>query len=362
VNDIAHMRHALALAARGLGRVAPNPAVGCVIVADNGRIVGRGWTQPGGRPHAESEALAAAKDLARGATAYVTLEPCSHHGQTAPCADALALAGVKRVVVALEDPDPRVKGAGLKRLRDAGIVVDVGLFEAEAARLNEGFLRRIREGRPLVTLKIAQSLDGRTALASGHSRWITSETARAYGHFLRAQHDAILIGIETALADDPLLTVRIAGLEDRSPLRIVLDTQGRLPGTSKLAQTSKATPTIIFTANKSCEDLRKLGVEIVTATLGADGRIDMPAMLLKLGGRGVTRLLVEGGAHVHASFLSGGLADRMEVFTAPIVLGGDARAAAAATGLSDLARAPRFERVATRRLGPDLLESFARKA
>src|SRR5215469_8687865 len=165
------MRLALALAARGLGRVAPNPAVGCVIVADNGRVVGRGWTQPGGRPHAETVALAAATDLARGATAYVALEPCAHQGQTPPCADALARAGVKRVVVALQDPDPRVDGAGLKRLREAGIVVETGVLEAEAARLNEGFLRRVREGRPLVTLKFAQSVDGRIGLASGESKW-----------------------------------------------------------------------------------------------------------------------------------------------------------------------------------------------
>src|SRR5215472_17400427 len=254
------MRHALALAARGLGRVAPNPAVGCVIVAGNDRIVGRGWTRPGGRPHAETEALAVAGELARGTTAYVTLEPCAHQGQTPPCADALVRAGVKRVVVALGDPDSRVNGAGLKRLREAGIVVETGVLEAEAERLNEGFLRRVRESRPLVTLKIAQSVDGRIGLASGESKWITGESARAHGHFLRAQHDAILIGIETALVDDPLLTVRIAGLENRSPLRVVVDTHGRLQAKSKLAQTSGATPTILFTTSHECEDLRRLGV------------------------------------------------------------------------------------------------------
>lgn len=356
------MRHALALAARGLGRVAPNPAVGCVIVADKERIVGRGWTQPGGRPHAETEALDSAGGAARGATAYVTLEPCAHHGVTPPCADALVRAGVKRVVVATEDPDPRVKGAGTKRLRDAGIDVAMGVLAAEAEHLNEGFLRRVREGRPLVTLKLAQSLDGRTALASGNSKWITSECARAYGHLLRAQHDAILIGVETALADDPLLTVRAAGLENRSPLRVVLDTHGRLPVNSKLARTAETIPTILFTASGARGDLANIGVEVVTVARGADGRIDMPAMLRELGGRGVTRLLVEGGARVHASFLSGGLADRLEVFTAPTVLGDDARGAAAAIGLTDLGRAPRFERVGARRLGPDLLESFVRKA
>lgn len=356
------MRHALALAARGLGRVAPNPSVGCVIVVDNERIVGRGWTQPGGRPHAETEALASAGSAARGATAYVTLEPCSHHGETPPCADALVRAGVKRVVVAMEDPDPRVKGTGLKRLRDAGIAVETGVLAPEGERINEGFFRRIREGRPLVTLKIAQSLDGRIALASGHGKWITSESARTYGHLLRAQYDAILVGIETALADDPLLTVRVAGLEDRSPMRVILDTQGRLPAKARLVQTAKATPTMLFAASGARGDLQGFGVEIVTTALGADGRIDMAAMLRELAARGVTRLLVEGGARVHASFLSGGLADRLEVFTAPIVLGEDARAAAAAIGLTDIGQAPRFERIAARRLGPDLLESFVRKA
>jgi diaminohydroxyphosphoribosylaminopyrimidine deaminase/5-amino-6-(5-phosphoribosylamino)uracil reductase len=356
------MRHALALATRGLGRVAPNPAVGCVIVSNNDRVVGRGWTQPGGRPHAETEALAEAGGAARSATVYVTLEPCAHHGKTPPCTEALVQAGVARVVVALEDPDPRVNGAGLNRLREAGIVVETGVLEGEAKHLIEGFLRRIREARPLVTLKIAQSLDGRIALASGHSKWITGERARAYGHFLRAQHDAILIGIETALADDPLLTVRVAGLEDRSPLRVVLDTHGRLPVRAKLVQTAKTIPTVLFTASSAADDLRHFGVEIVSTARGPDGRIDMAAMLRALAERGVTRLLVEGGARVHASFLSGGLVDRIEVFTAPIVLGDDARAAVTAMGLTDLARAPRFERVTTQGLGPDLLESFVRKA
>src|SRR5262249_32173400 len=196
----------------------------------------------------------------------------------------LVRAGVKRVVVAVEDPDGRVNGAGLKRLRDANVTVETGVLEAEAKRLNEGFLLRVREGRPLVTLKIAQSVDGRIALASGRSKWITGESARAYGYFLRAQHDAILVGIETVLADDPLLTVRVAGLEDRSPLRVVLDTHGRLPVTSKLAQTSKMTPTMLFTASNEREDLRRLGVDAVITARGADGRIDMAAMLRELGG------------------------------------------------------------------------------
>src|SRR5258705_7039290 len=227
-DDIRHMRHALRLAARALGNAAPNPAVGCVIVAPSGSIVGRGWTQTGGRPHAETVALSQAGALARGATAYVTLEPCSHHGQTPPCADALATAGLARVVGAIIDSDPRVAGSGFARLQSAGVKVARGVLEAEARALNLGFFRRVAEGGPLVALKIAQSADGYVADAQGNSRWITSERARAHGHLLRVRHDAILVGMGTARADDPMLTCRLPGLEGRSPLRVVLETQLQL--------------------------------------------------------------------------------------------------------------------------------------
>ncbi|MGQ3031841.1 MAG: bifunctional diaminohydroxyphosphoribosylaminopyrimidine deaminase/5-amino-6-(5-phosphoribosylamino)uracil reductase RibD, partial [Ferrovibrionaceae bacterium] len=219
------MRHALGLAARGLGRTWPNPAVGCVLVRDE-IVLARGNTQPGGRPHAEVVALSRAGSQAAGATAYVTLEPCAHHGKTPPCADALIAAGIGRCVVALQDPDPRVDGGGIRRLLAAGIPVTTGVCEAEAAALNAGFLMRVRQGRPLVTLKLATTLDGRIATHAGESRWITGATARARGHLMRADHDAIMVGIGTALTDDPDLTCRLAGLEDRSPVRIVLD--GRL--------------------------------------------------------------------------------------------------------------------------------------
>ena len=209
--DLRWMRAAFALARRGLGNVWPNPAVGCVLVRD-GRVVGRGWTQPGGRPHAETEALRRAGALARGATAYVSLEPCSHWGRTSPCADALIAAGVRRVVAALEDPDPRVSGSGIARLREAGIAVETGLGAAEAAEINAGFLTRQRLGRPLVTLKLATSLDGKIATATGESQWITGPSARAYAHKLRAEHDAIMVGTGTVLADDPQLTCRLPGL------------------------------------------------------------------------------------------------------------------------------------------------------
>jgi len=357
------MSHALALAARALGRVAPNPAVGCVIVDTQDRIVGRGHTQTGGRPHAETVALSEAGAAAKGATAYVTLEPCAHTGKTPPCAAALEQAGVKRVVSAMLDPDPRVNGAGLKQLRDAGIEVTNGVLEREAARLNEGFLRRVRDGRPMVTLKIAQSLDGRTALSSGASRWITGEQSRAFAHLLRAQHDAILIGIGTARADDPRLDCRLEGLEDQSPLRIVLDTHARLSENSAIAATARETPTLLITGEgKARPDLEALGVEIVSLPRGPDARIDISALLKELGRRGVTRLLVEGGAEVHASFLRAGMMDRLEIFTAPMILGGDAYGAAASLQLKDLAKSPQFERTGVRTLGADLLESFARKA
>ncbi len=345
------MRHALALARRALGTTAPNPAVGCVIVSGEGRIVGRGFTRKGGRPHAETVALAEAGEAARGATAYVTLEPCAHQGETPPCAGALVAAGVARVVAALEDPDPRVSGRGIAMLWDAGVQVATGVLADEAAALNAGFFLRVKENRPLVTLKIAQSLDGKTATVSGQSRWITGPEARAYGHLLRARHDAILVGIETALADDPSLTCRIPGLEDRSPLRVVLDTRLRLTPGSKLARGGA----LVFTTVDGKLD----GVETVRVARDARGRPDIGAVLNALAGRGITRLLVEGGAGVHASFLDRGLADRLEVFRAPILIGASGKSAVDALAALDLDEASRFVSTGTRRLGADLLESFA---
>jgi diaminohydroxyphosphoribosylaminopyrimidine deaminase/5-amino-6-(5-phosphoribosylamino)uracil reductase len=358
-DDVRHMRHALRLAERSLGSVAPNPAVGCLIVAPDGRVVGRGRTQEGGRPHAETVALEMAGAAARGATAYVTLEPCSHHGQTPPCADALIDSGVRRVVAAVPDLDPRVDGRGLARLRQAGIGVDFGVLGKEAGDLNRGFFLRMISERPLVTLKIAQSLDGRTATSSGESKWITGEQARHFGHLLRARHDAILVGIETALADDPELTCRIAGLEGRSPLRVVLDSRLRLNEWSKLAQTAREVPTLVFTSKASGGPLTACGVEIVQVQRDARGRPEIAAVLKELAGRGITRLLVEGGASVHASFLDRGFADRLEVFTAPKVLGGGGRAAIDALAALSLGEAPRFTRIRTRILGSDVLESFS---
>lgn len=355
-----HMLHALRLAQRSLGQTAPNPAVGCVLVSRDGRVVGRGRTAKGGRPHAERAALDEAGITARGATAYVTLEPCSHHGQTPPCAEALIAAGVARVVVAVGDPDPRVNGRGMAMLREAGITVVEGVCGAEAADLNAGFFLKVRQGRPLVTLKIAQSLDGRTATATGESQWITGEPARAYGHLLRARHDAILIGSGTALADDPMLTCRLPGLEDRSPVRVVLDSRLKLNEWSKLAQSAQTIPTLVFTARADGGGaLETCGVEIVRVGRDALGRPRLDEVLAALAGRGITRVLVEGGASVHASFLVHDLADRLEVFSAPMVLGGSGRPAVDTLAAFSLAEAPRFKITGRRSLGADLLVSYA---
>ena len=362
MSDTTHMHHALRLAARGLGRVAPNPSVGCVIVSPRGQIVGRGWTQVGGRPHAETEALKQAGDAARGSTAYVTLEPCAHQGQTPPCANALIDAGVARVVIAMEDPDPRVSGKGIEMLRAAGIDVTNNVLRKQAEDLNKGFFLRITQNRPLVTLKIAQSLDGCTATASGDSKWITGEEARGFGHLLRAKHDAILIGVETALSDDPELTCRLAGLQDRSPIRVVLDTRLRINEWSKLAQSAREVPLWVFTAAEGGGTLMAAGAEVIRVKRDARGRPDISACLNVLASRGVTRLLVEGGATVHAAFLDRGLVDRLEIFTAPIVLGAAGHGAIDALAALTLEEAPRFERITRRKLGADLLESFAARA
>jgi diaminohydroxyphosphoribosylaminopyrimidine deaminase/5-amino-6-(5-phosphoribosylamino)uracil reductase len=357
------MRAALALARRSLGRTWPNPAVGCVIVRD-GRVIARGRTQEGGRPHAEADAIAHAAEPLKGATVYVTLEPCSHHGRTPPCADALVAAGVARVVSALEDPDPRVKGQGHARLKAAGIAVDVGEGAAQAAEINTGFLLRVKEGRPLFHLKLASSLDGRIATASGESKWITGEAARADGQRLRATHDAILVGIGTAVADDPELTCRLPGLAGRSPVRIVLDSKARLAPTSKLATTARQVPVWLVCTSAAPaavrEVLQKAGVEIVEVAAGGDGRVDVAAAGQALGARGLTRVLVEGGGQVAAAFLKAGLVDRISSYRAGLVLGGDGRSAVGELGFNRLDFAPRFRLVLARSLAGDTLETWAR--
>ncbi len=361
--DRAYMQAALSLARRTLGQAAPNPAVGCIIVKD-GQVVGRGWTQAGGRPHAETEALQRAGAAARGATAYVTLEPCAHHGRTPPCTDALVEAGVARVLMPHLDPDPRVNGAGLARLREAGIAVETGLCEAEAQAVNEGFLLAKTAGRPMVTLKLASSLDGAIATAAGESKWISGELARRHSHLLRSQHDAILVGSNTALADDPRLDVRLPGLEGHKPLRVVLDGRRRVGEGLDLVERAGEQHTLIVTAEDAAEDaagppLDRPGLEI--CPVAREGEALSPqAVLGALAERGITRVMIEGGGEVAASFLKADLVDRISWYRAPKVIGGDGRAAIAGWGLERLTEAPRFARVRVDRLGEDLLESLRR--
>jgi diaminohydroxyphosphoribosylaminopyrimidine deaminase/5-amino-6-(5-phosphoribosylamino)uracil reductase len=360
--DAHHMAAALSLARRGLGRVWPNPAVGCVIVKD-GIVVGRGWTQPGGRPHAESEALAMAREAARGATAYVTLEPCAHHGQTPPCAQALASAGLARVVVATGDPDPRVDGGGIEALRAAGIAVETGLLEVEAQAVNAGFLSRIERGRPFVQLKVASTLDGRIATHSGASHWITSQAARAWGHRLRATADAVMIGSGTALADDPVLTCRLPGMEDRSPVRVVMDRRLRLPLTAKLVQTAAVHRTILITGDRAAAErlsaFEMAGIEVLALPDGEAG-VAPDTALEALAGLGLTRVLVEGGSHLAAALVRADLVDEIRWFRAPSLIGGDGLAALTAFGIDTPDAARRYTRVAAAPVGDDLAEVYIR--
>lgn len=326
------MDHALRLARRGLGNVWPNPAVGCVLVV-GGRIVSRGWTQPGGRPHAERMALNIAGPAARGATAYVTLEPCAHHGRTPPCAEGLIHAGVARVVTALTDPDPRVAGRGHAMLRAAGIEVTEGLRAQAAAALQRGFLSRVTLGRPMVTLKLATSFDGRIATASGESRWITGEAARRHVHLLRLTHDAVMVGAGTARADRPALNVRGFG-PVRQPVRVVL-------------------------ANGAIPPLPPDGVDHGPLWVLPGPPAEA---LAELGRRGITRVLCEGGGQLAAALLAEGLVDELVGHTAGVILGGDGRAAVAPMELAALADAPRFRLAETRALGGDVFHRWVRDA
>src|ERR1700682_1379443 len=310
--DQRFMQLALALGRRGQGRTWPNPAVGAVVVKD-GVIIGRGWTQPGGRPHAEPEALKRAGEAARGATLYVTLEPCSHVGKSPPCADAIIAAGIARVVSAIEDPNPEVAGQGHAKLTAAGIAGDIGLGAAEAAHDHAGHFRRVRDRRPHVILKLAVSSDDKLGAAGRLPLAITGEAAKARVHLLRAQSDAILVGIGTVQADDPLLTCRLPGMEARSPVRIVLDRSLRIPGTSRLVHSARETPLWVMTSNLSeapaAMKLGAAGAKVVrVATTSTPPGLDLSAVLHALSERGITRLLVEGGARLASSFVTLGLA------------------------------------------------------
>jgi diaminohydroxyphosphoribosylaminopyrimidine deaminase/5-amino-6-(5-phosphoribosylamino)uracil reductase len=368
MDDVSHMRAALGLARRGLGQCWPNPTVGCVIVRE-GRVVGRAVTAPGGRPHAEPLALAMAGAEARGATAYVTLEPCCHHGRTAPCTDALVAAGIARVVVAVRDCDPRVNGQGVARLRAAGIAVEEGLLGAEAEALNEGFFLRIRRNRPLVTLKLASTLDGRIATRSGESRWVTGEPARRAAHALRGRHDAVLVGVGTVVSDDPDLTCRIEGFRKTPLVRVVADSHLRTPLTSRLVATASAIPTWILARHGADRDrayaLGQAGASVISVETTGDGAqlgVDLPRALQALAARGITRVLAEGGAQLAAALLRADLVDRIAWFHAPAVLGADGWPAAQSFGVAALAAMPRFRRTGVIAVGEDTLTELARAA
>ena len=322
-DDLRYMRLALDLGRRGLGHTAPNPAVGAVIVK-NGVIVGRGWTQDGGRPHAEVEALKRARRAANGATLYVTLEPCSHQGQTPPCADAVIKAGIARVVSAMEDPNPEVAGQGHARLREKKITVDVGLLGEEARRAHAGHIARVTQGRPRVLVKLAVSADGKAGLAGRKTVQITGEEARARVFRMRGQNDAVMAGIGTVLADNPQLTCRLPGLTERSPVRVVLDAQLRTPLSLSVISTVRDNPTWLFcaeTASEMAEDiLTQKGVRVFRVP-EAEGRLDLGAVLATLNAEGITRLMVEGGPTLAASFVAAGLVDEVALLRAPKEIG-----------------------------------------
>ena len=361
--DARFMALALALGRRGLGRTWPNPAVGAVIVKD-GIIVGRGWTQPGGRPHAEIEALRRAGEAARGATLYVTLEPCSHYGKSPPCADAIIAGGVSRVVAALEDPNPEVAGAGHARLRAAGIAVDIGVG-AEAARHDHaGHIRRMRDGRPHVILKLAVSADGKAGAPGRKPLAITGEAARDRVHLLRAQSDAIMVGIGTALADDPMLTCRLPGMEKYSPVRVVLDSALRLPPASRMARSARDVPVWAVTggeASRAAENaLLREGVTVLRAAQ-SDGRLDLAAVLKLMGARGVTRLMVEGGPTLGAALLAADLIDEAVLFQSSKVVGTDGVDALDGLPLTVLTQSPRLKCVMSEPVGADTRLVFERR-
>lgn len=361
--DRRFMQLALTLGARGLGRTWPNPAVGAVVVKD-GIIVGRGWTQPGGRPHAEPQALAQAGEAARGATLYVTLEPCSHHGRSPPCADAIIAAGVARVVSAMQDPNPEVAGQGHARLRAAGVTVDIGPGAAEAARAHAGHLRRIGDGRPHVMLKLAVSADGKIGLAGRKPVALTGEAAGARVHLMRAHSDAIMIGIGTALADDPLLTCRLPGMAAWSPVRVVLDSQLRLPPASRLAQSAREVPLWLFTAKPAdapqAAALAALGVEVVQVAVHAD-RLDLPEVLRELARRGITRLMVEGGARLAGQLVSRGLVDEVQLLHTEATIGAGGVDALEGQPLTAITASAMFAKSGTERIGDDRLTIYQRR-
>ncbi len=352
------MTMALELAAKARGRTSPNPMVGAVIVKD-GKVIGTGYHKKAGTPHAEVYALREAGDTAKGATMYVTLEPCSHFGRTPPCSQAVIAAGLKRVVVAMEDPNPLVKGRGLQQLRDAGIAVKTGVLEAEAVRLNEIFIKYITTGTPFVLVKAAMTLDGKIAASSGDAKWVSGKNSRRLVHQWRDQYDAILVGVGTVLADDPLLTTRLDSGSGHNPVRIVMDSTGKIPLEAQMLRNTKEAPVIIVTTEKISPDSRrayeKLGAEVFVAPED-NGKPDVQALLTELGRRQISSLLVEGGALINATFLRRGLVDKIAWFIAPKIIGGtEAPTPVADLGLVKMSAAIDIKDITVELSGEDIL-------
>lgn len=353
-DDARYMRLALRAGRRGLGRTSPNPAVGAVLVR-RGTVVGTGYHRRAGEPHAEVEALRAAGSRARAATLYVTLEPCAHQGRTPPCVEAVLAAGVRRVVIASRDPNPHVAGGGAERLRAAGLDVVTGVLEREGDALIAYFRKLVTTGRPFVTLKLAASLDGRIATASGESRWITSAASRRFVHRLRNRHDAVLVGAATAIHDDPQLTCRLRG--GRNPWRVIVDGRLQLPLAAGVVTTARAIPTLVFAASdagtRRVAALRDAGVDVVLLP-AQRGKLAWPGILGELGRRGVASVLVEGGSEVAAGLLAARCADRLNLFLAPTFIGGDGRALLGSLGVRHLRDAVALGRLEVRRFAQDL--------
>jgi len=352
------MRRALDLAARARGRTSPNPMVGAVIVKD-GQVVGEGFHAYAGSDHAEAEALREAGAAAAEGTLYVSLEPCCHHGRTPPCVERIVRAGIRRVVAACEDPNPSVSGRGIASLREAGVTVDVGLLGEEAARLNEAFFKYIRTGFPFVTLKVAASLDGKIATRTGESRWITGESARRRVHQLRNEVDAVLVGIGTVLRDDPLLTTRLGIAEQRDPIRIIVDNLARLPLRAKVVNRASTAPTILAVSQMAprtkLEALEREGVQVIVVE-NSPRRVSLERLMEVLGKRGILSVMIEGGAEINASALREGVADKVLVFLAPILIGGKSTpTAVGGDGIESLTQVLRLRNVRIERFDGDIL-------
>jgi diaminohydroxyphosphoribosylaminopyrimidine deaminase/5-amino-6-(5-phosphoribosylamino)uracil reductase len=363
-SDEDHMAQALALARRGLGTTWPNPSVGCVVVSEDGEIVGRGTTAPGGRPHAEAVALDRAGARAQGSTLYVTLEPCAHEGRGAACADVIASAAPARAVIALGDPDPRTSGDGLRRLRDAGIDVREGVLKSQALTVALGHVLRVTQGRPAVSLKLAVGSDGLVPRGqSGAPTWVTGERARAHAHLLRARSDAILVGRGTIMADNPSLTCRLPGMECRSPVRVILDRRLRTPPDARLFE-DEMVPVWIVCAeeelNGNAETLQERGAEIIPVGIDTHGHPAIQEALAQLARRGITRVLVEGGPSVANVFLDAGLVDEAIIYQGGRPAGSEGLLPFVDRGLDRITASSQFRQVEAREFGPDRMTSWQR--